>query len=380
MPTRRLALLLALAALAPPALAAGPVEIASTAILVQPFHEAHAVLGDDGKNHVEYDLLVTNAFTSPVTLTAVEVTDPAGSVLMRLGGDGLAAATQTLVEGKSVKAIPPSNSVALEIDLILPPGSAPPRLSHRIAYDLPANDPLASIIGSREVVGPEVVVDPRPAIAIRSPLSGPGWGALNGCCVPNIHRNVRLAAGTRMATPEAFAIDWIRIDGGKFFTGDGKANEQYPYFGAAVTAVGDGEVVALHDGMPESIPFQPPTTVHAPADYGGNYVLQRIAPDVYAFYAHLQPGSLAVKVGDRVAAGALLGKLGNSGNSTNPHLHFGLVDRPDFLAGNGLPFVIGSYDLTGTVTGGDLSGLVVTPVSRAIQSAYPLVYGIADFH
>ena len=78
MPTRRLAVLLALAALSPPALAADPVDIASTAIVVPPFHEGQVVLGDDGNNHVEYDLLVTNVFTGRVTLTPVEVIDPAG--------------------------------------------------------------------------------------------------------------------------------------------------------------------------------------------------------------------------------------------------------------------------------------------------------------
>ncbi len=143
-------------------------------------------------------------------------------------------------------------------------------------------------------------MDTRPAIAIRSPLAGPGWGALNGCCVPNIHRSVRIAAGTRLATPETFAIDWIRIDNGRFFEGDGKTNEQYPYFGDDVLSVADGDVVALHDGMPESIPFEPPTTVHKPEDYGGNYVLVRIADGTYALYAHLQPGSISVKVGDRI--------------------------------------------------------------------------------
>ena len=74
----------------------------------------------------------------------------------------------------------------------------------------------------------------------------------------------------------------------------------------------------------------PVTTVKKPEDYGGNYIVLQIAPGVYAFYAHLQPGSLKVKVGDTVAAGAVIASLGNTGNSTAPHLHFGLVDQPGF--------------------------------------------------
>jgi hypothetical protein len=373
-------------------LAGGPAGVAqpagtgaaepSTAITTSPFHQAHVVRGDDGKDHVEYDLMVTNVFDGAVTLTAIEVMDAAGRVLMGIEGDILNRATQSLFTQEPAKAVPASGSVAVEIDLILPPGGVPPRLLHRLAYDFPPDDPSATVIGSREVTGPEVTVDTQGAIAIAPPLSGPGWAALNGCCVPNVHRNVRIAAGTRIATPETFAIDWIQVQDNKFFEGDGKANGQYPYFGAEVKAVADGEVIALSDSMEESEPLEEgkpfirPQTVLKPQDYGGNYVLLRIKPDVYAFYAHLQPG-LTVKVGDQVKTGAVIGKLGNTGNSTNPHLHFGLVDRPDFLTGNSLPFVFGSYELTGVVTGGNGRGLKIKPEARSVQSAYPLVYGIA---
>ena len=74
-----------------------------------------------------------------------------------------------------------------------------------------------------------------------------------------------------------------------------------------------------------------------------------IAPNVFALYAHLQPGSLTVKVGDVVKAGAPLAKIGNTGPSAGPHLHFGLSDKPDFFAGRSLPFVFDSFTLVGTV-------------------------------
>jgi hypothetical protein len=388
---RRRALVLAIAVAA--TFAGGPAGVAqpagtgaaepSTAITASPFYQAHIVRGDDGKDHVEYDLLVTNVFDGPVTLTAIDVMDAAGRVLMRIEGGILDRATQSLFTQQPAKAVSASGSVAVEVDLILPPGNVPPRLLHRLAYDFHPDDPSATVIGSHEVTGPAVTVDTGGAIAIAPPLSGPGWAALNGCCVPNVHRNVRIAAGTRIATPETFAIDWIQVQGNKFFEDDGKANGQYPYFGAEVKAVADGEVIALHDGMEESEPMEEgkpfirPQTVLKPEDYGGNYVLLRIKPDVYAFYAHLQPDNIGMKVGDRVKTGAMIGKLGNTGNSTNPHLHFGLVDRPDFLTGNSLPFVFDSYELTGVVTGGNGSGLKIKPEARAVQSAYPLVYGIA---
>jgi hypothetical protein len=64
-----------------------------TAILVSPIHEAQVVRGDDGKDHVEYELLVVNAVEQPVTLKSLTVLDPAGKELTRIDGSVLVAAT-----------------------------------------------------------------------------------------------------------------------------------------------------------------------------------------------------------------------------------------------------------------------------------------------
>ena len=69
----------------------------TSAILVQPIHDAQVVRGDDGKEHVEYELMVVNVFIDPVTLTSVTVLDPAGKELARIDGATLAAATQALL-------------------------------------------------------------------------------------------------------------------------------------------------------------------------------------------------------------------------------------------------------------------------------------------
>jgi murein DD-endopeptidase MepM/ murein hydrolase activator NlpD len=67
----------------------------------------------------------------------------------------------------------------------------------------------------------------------------------------------------------------------------------------------------------------------------------------YAFYAHLQPGSLRVKLNDKVRRGQVLGLVGNSGNSTEPHLHFHVCDGNSPLASNGLPYVITEFQVQG---------------------------------
>jgi hypothetical protein len=69
----------------------------------------------------------------------------------------------------------------------------------------------------------------------------------------------------------------------------------------------------------------------------GNYVMIDHGKDEYSLYAHLQPGSVRVHTGDQVKAGKVIGKLGSSGNSTEPHLHFHVCDKPDPLMCFGIP-------------------------------------------
>src|SRR6516165_763136 len=89
----------------------------ATAIIVSPIHEAQIVRGDDGNDHVEYELLVVNVFSEPVTLSSVTVLDPAGKELMRIAGDALAADTQTLLAKTATPVIPASAAVSVDVDL-----------------------------------------------------------------------------------------------------------------------------------------------------------------------------------------------------------------------------------------------------------------------
>ena len=352
-----------------------------TAIIVSPIHEAQTVRGDDGRDHVEYELLVVSVFPQPVTLSSVAVLDPAGKELMRIEGDALAAATQTLFARTETAVIPASAAVSVDVDLILPPDTAPEQVKHRIAYTLAADSQLALMIGSLQVDGPEVAIDRRPAIEIKPPLTGNGWLASSGCCKPNVHRDLRIAVdGRRIETGETFAIDWARVKNDKIYDGNGKKVEQHYAFGEDVLAVADGTVVSTHDGMPDETPLQA-MIPKAKEDYGGNHVMLEIAPNVFALYAHLHPGSLTVQVGDAVKARAVLGKIGNTGPSNGPHLHFGLSDKPDFFAGTSLPFVFDSYTTVGAIDfdASEPDRLVILPDSRQVRSTYPLYGGIQNY-
>ena len=126
-----------------------------TAILVSPIHEAQVVRGDDGMDHVEYELLVISVFPEPVTLTSVTVLDPTGKKLMRIEGGALTAATQTLFAHTESAVIPASAAASVDVDLILPPNTVPERVTHKIAYILKADSELAPMITSQEVDAPQ---------------------------------------------------------------------------------------------------------------------------------------------------------------------------------------------------------------------------------
>ena len=352
-----------------------------TAIIVSPIHEAQIVRGDDGKDHVEYELLVVNVFSEPVTLSSVTVLDPAGKELMRIEGGTLAAATQTLFAKTATPVVPASAAVSVDVDLMLPPDTAPERLTQRIAYALKADSELALMVGSLEVDAPEVAVNRQPAIVIRPPLKGDGWLTTTACCKPNVHRDERIAIdGVRIETGETFAVDWAKVKNDRLFDGDGKRVEQYYGFGEDVLAIADGTVVSIHDGMPDQTPFVF-MVPKSKSDYGGNNLILEIAPNVFAWYAHLRQGSITVKAGDAVKTGAPIAKLGNTGPSEGPHLHLGLINKPDPIAGRSLPFVFDSFTLVGAIDFDASKGdrLVIMPDSRQVRFAYPLYGGIQNY-
>src|SRR5664279_4909279 len=95
--------------------------------------------------------------------------------------------------------------------------------------------------------------------------------------------------------------------------------------------------------------------------YGGNYKRQQFDQDgetYYAFFAHLQPGSVDghVKVGQQVRTGDVVGLLGNTGNTDAPHLHFHVMNSPNPLASDGLPYEFEEFSLVGQAASDDAIG------------------------
>ena len=361
----------------------------TTAIIVSATNDPLRVVGSDGMDHLEYDLIVTNAFPEPVTITLIEVLGADGQLLQQVEGDAITGITQPLLGLGPMEQIPGSGAVGVVMDLIVPPDDVHERIDHRITYQRPADSTLASLTGSLVIEGPLLAVDPRPAVVIAPPLHGSGWLTFSGVgSSPSLHRSIRLAVdGLAYAKSETFAIDWLQITDGGVFEGDGGRNDQWHCYGAEVTSATDGTVVSVRNGMPDQTPNAPPENLLEATDYGGNQVTVQMADGVWAFYGHLIADSLAVEVGETVVAGQMLGLLGNSGNSTAPHLHFGLLDGPDPLANNSLPMVFDAYTLIGDLdeaARGDFlaprgSASVIVGTTRQEQGTLPLNWTVTEF-
>jgi hypothetical protein len=258
-------------------------------------------------------------------------------------------------------------------------------LTEQIRYVVPHDAPVRPIIGSSVVRGPTVQIAPRTPIRIASPVFGAGWLNTSGCCgdPTSEHRTLILPADGALRTPEMFAIDWIRETGGAFYTRGGTSLTDWPAFGAPIHAVANGTVVAIVNNRSEVPPFVTTAenpTVRNPQDFSGNAVVERIAPGQYAAYGHLHTGSVRVKVGQRLRTGQVIGLLGNTGNTTGPHLHFGIQDSPDILTSNSLPFEIGSFTVRGNAGLGPKPGTItLTGRPRRARLAEPLIGSVFDF-
>jgi murein DD-endopeptidase MepM/ murein hydrolase activator NlpD len=193
----------------------------------------------------------------------------------------------------------------------------------------------------------------------------------------------------RVWVAQRFAVDWEQVNAqGQIYSGPQEKLESYAIFGKPVLAVSDASVASVVDGQPEQTPGKYPTNISL-GDADGNCVILDLGGGRFAIYAHLQPGSIKVRKGDRVKLGQVLGLVGDTGNSVVPHLHFQVMDRDSSLGSNGLPYEIREFQVTGK-TGGTKAfdeaeekgtPLAITPVSPAqeVKGAMPLDQLVISF-
>ncbi|MFE6075483.1 M23 family metallopeptidase [Paenibacillus sp. NPDC057886] len=125
---------------------------------------------------------------------------------------------------------------------------------------------------------------------------------------------------------QRYALDIVRTKEAFSYNGDAKVNENYYAFGEPLYAAADGTIVEIKNDIPDNTPG-----VMNPEEPAGNYVVIDHGHGEYSITGHIKEGSVAVKKGDKVKQGDLIGELGNSGNSSEAHLHFQVSDGPDLF-------------------------------------------------
>jgi murein DD-endopeptidase MepM/ murein hydrolase activator NlpD len=214
---------------------------------------------------------------------------------------------------------------------------------------------------------------------IGPPLRGGVWLAGNGPSARSGHRRALIPIGGSPSIAQRFAIDWVRVhDTDSTYSGDRLKNENYIAEGNDAIAVANGRVVAVKDGIPENVPGVNSRAVPITLEtVGGNHVIIDIGGGRFAFYAHLKPGAIRVKVGDTVKKGQVIGLVGNTGNSNKPHLHFHISDGNSPLGSEGVPYGLDSFEIVGRCKTFNVGCTRETPKTR--HGEIPLEHVLVRF-
>lgn len=292
-----------------------------------------------------YELHITNFDLVPLTLKRLEIfADEDNSQPLKAFSDDALSATMVQAAStggaKDSRTIDPGSRavVFLWIGLRLDQ-PAPPSLRHRLVF----------VAGGTGNTTAESVLEDFPVLIshdavplLSPPFAGGVWLAGdfgNG----SGHRRSLVAIDGHVHEPERFAIDWVKVGPNGDTHHDGTTrNENWWGYGEPILAVADGEITQVVDGIAENTPRVLPQSVTLD-NIAGNYLILRIAPNRYATYAHLQSGSIKVRLHDHVRRGDVLALLGNTGNATGAHLHFQVTDGNSVLQSEGVPFIFNSF-------------------------------------
>jgi hypothetical protein len=314
-------------------------------VTAMPWPPEAQILDGAGHRHSAYELYLTNFGRAPLKITKLDVLGKNGDevvVNQSASGKQLAAMFVPAVGGDATKpndpALKPGDTGVFFIFTDwLPDGGDPDNFDTAITIEQHGER-----AGSGTIHAGPIELNQDDPIVIHSPLRGKNWLAANGPSNTSAHRRAMLPVNGQPHIGQRYAIDWIQLgDDGASYTGDKSKNSSYHAWDQEIHAVADGKIVEVKDGIPENVPNSGKIAVPITYDtLAGNHIIQLLSEGHYAAYAHLRPGTLKVKAGDTVHAGDVLAHLGNTGNSSEPHLHFQVCDAPSFPASEGLPFAI----------------------------------------
>ena len=315
-----------------------------TPVLASVLDEPVPFEGSDGRTHLVYELQLTNCTPGDLTIDRVDVLDAAGEPVQTLGARAVRDRLQTAGLRESSAALGAAQVATLFVHVTLAPGeTVPEQLAHEVSATVEGPEGSTPVT---ELVG-QTPVDERTLPVLGPPLSGRRIVAADACCDATRHTRAILPIDGRLFVSQRYAIDYERLDANdRIYVGDRLNPSSYHIYGDEALAVAEGTVVARINDLEEQTPGKLPEDIPI-EEADGNSVVLDLGDGFFASYAHFQPGSVRVQVGDRVQPGDVLGLVGNSGNSLAPHLHFHVMDGPSPLAAQGLPYLIDDFAVTG---------------------------------
>lgn len=171
-----------------------------------------------------------------------------------------------------------------------------------------------------------------PAMRYQLPFDGE-WYTINGGITKDISHSWEVL-------PQRFAYDFFMInEEGKSYSGDKTDLQNYFCYGKDILAPADGVVISVKEGFPDCRIMENGQPDPDTPDIGGNRVIIKHSANEYSATCHLMPGSIRIKKGQLVKRGDVIAKCGNSGNTTEPHIHFHLQNTPHFYSCMGLPIL-----------------------------------------
>jgi murein DD-endopeptidase len=224
-------------------------------------------------------------------------------------------------------------------------------VKHRLAYSADSRNPL-----NATVEGGEFQVLNEAPVVLGSPLDGGDWTPIYSDAWRLGHRRVIYTTDGLEHIPGRFAMDWMKVaPDGSHAKGDERNPANWYGYGADVLAVADATVSVAMDDLPDPQTVEPQKVVEI-ENASGNYMVLDLGNGKYAFYEHLKSGSIRVRAGERVRRGQVIAKLGYTGQSTGPHLHFHVADSTMPLNAEGLPYVFQEFKTVGAFSSAEQFG------------------------
>ncbi len=338
----------------------------------------------NGKLIVSYELNIANTYILPMELMKIELFDAENSEYPIMSFDSIYITDNIERPGlknENIRLFEGNHFGILNIWLAIDQNNIPEQFYHKLHFKVKDGNGTIGLLDVEKAL----LSFPRETNLSVSPPFREGYWFYYTIG----HKNTRELTEGKPSYAQRFAIDWVSIEeDGTYVQGERNKNENFVTYSKELLAVADGVVVEIQDSIPENSGESEERAIKLDRySLSGNHLVLDIGKGINVVYAHLIPGSFRFKVGDRVKTGDVLGLLGNSGESTGPHLHLHIETANKLvLGGEGLPIKFREYtEITVFDKSVDIDSLFSTTklpiehLNNLKQNEMPIGMGIVKF-